>query len=255
MNPKEYLQRINYSGALQPTYDVLCQLQSKHLLAIPFENLDIHYGNSIALDIDQIFEKVIRQKRGGFCYELNSLFYELLCSIGFDAERISARVYKKDGSYGLEFDHLAILVTINKTQYLTDVGFGEFSFHPLKLALRTIQEDNRGPFVIDQYDNEYLRVNKVLNEKETPEYIFKIIPRAFDDFKNRCNFHQTSPQSHFTQKKLISRATENGRITISGSTLKIKEHEVTKEIDLTTEEAFDQQLWKWFGIKFTSKPT
>lgn len=249
MNQQEYLNRINYSGELNPTYKLLCELQTKHLLNIPFENLDIHYGNSIELNIHKIFEKVIKNKRGGFCYELNGLFYELLKSIGFNVIRISARVFKQNEEYGQEFDHLAIIVSINKTQYLTDVGFGEFSFHPLKLEFNIISEDQRGKFIIDQLDNQYLRVNKIVKEKKNPEYIFKLIPRNFNDFSNRCNFHQTSSQSHFTHKRLISKPYKNGRITISGNTLKIKEKDVVKETTFKNETEFQEQLWNWFKIE------
>ena len=91
----KYLQRINYSGDLIPTFDRLCKLQKIHLLNIPFENLDIHYGNKIVLDVDKIYNKIINRRRGGFCYELNGLFFTLLKSLGFDAKRISARVLRQ----------------------------------------------------------------------------------------------------------------------------------------------------------------
>ena len=82
MNIQEYIKRINYSGDITPNLVVLKQLQKTHLLNVPFENLDIHYGNLIELDLDKIYHKIVVKKRGGFCYELNGLFQSLLNTIG-----------------------------------------------------------------------------------------------------------------------------------------------------------------------------
>ena len=98
-NRKKYLERIKYSGRLEPNLDLLKKLQKNHLLNVPFENLDIHNQIPIELNIDRIYEKIVQNNRGGFCYELNGLFYELLLSLDFNAKRVSARVYIKDNEY------------------------------------------------------------------------------------------------------------------------------------------------------------
>ncbi|MDT0606018.1 arylamine N-acetyltransferase family protein [Croceitalea rosinachiae] len=246
---EKYLQKINCSGNLEPNLNNLKELQRHHLLNIPFENLDIHNNISIELSIDRIFDKVVNQNRGGFCYELNGLFYELLNAIGFDVKMISARVFNQDKGYGKEYDHLAIIAKINGIEYLTDIGFGEFTFEPLRLQLETIQNDERGDFKIDKYENGYFRVNKIENKKQTPEYIFKNKKRKLTEFEEMSNYHQTSPNSHFTSKRLISLQTENGRITITGNKLKIKELDLTTEILLENEAEFKKELWVKFKVK------
>ena len=130
MHKELYLERMGFRESTEPGLESLTQLQEAHLLNIPFENLDIHYGIPIELDIDKIYQKIIIDKRGGFCYELNGLFYELITAIGFKAKRVSARVFNKEKGYGPEFDHLAIIVDISGVEYLSDVGFGEFTFAP-----------------------------------------------------------------------------------------------------------------------------
>ena len=90
MDIKKYLDRIGYNGEVKPAPEVLGALQKNHLLNIPFENLDIHYNNPIILDTKRFFNKIILRKRGGFCYELNGLFYMLLIEFGFDAKIISS---------------------------------------------------------------------------------------------------------------------------------------------------------------------
>jgi len=248
MNIKHYINRINYEGDLTPNLKVLKDLQQTHLLNVPFENLDIHYGNPI--DLDKIYHKVVKKGRGGFCYELNGLFYTLLNAIGFDSKIISARVYdsKKEG-FGKEYDHLAIIVKLNQVEYLVDVGFGEFAFHPLKFEMDSIQSDPRGDFVIEEYKNGYFKVSKIEGETKSYEYIFTKKKRALNEFAEMCNYHQTSPNSNFTQKKLISKPTEIGRITITGNTLKITEGGVTMKEHQFAKEEFAKYLRKWFNIE------
>ena len=155
LNVSNYIERINYSGKLEPTLEVLKALQRQHLLSIPFENLDIHYGIPIMLNIEAIYTKIIKNNRGGFCYELNGLFYNLLLEIGFDVKYLSAKVHTNDNQYGPEFDHLTLLVTINNIEYLTDVGFGEFIFEPLQLDINKLQEDERGNYIIENYGQHF----------------------------------------------------------------------------------------------------
>ncbi|MBL6447769.1 arylamine N-acetyltransferase [Fulvivirga sp. 29W222] len=249
MNKDLYLSRIGYKAELILTFEVLKDLQKAHLLNIPFENLDIHFGNYIRLDIERIYQKVVVNKRGGFCYELNGLFYELLEALGYQTKRISARVFDSKKGYSKEYDHLVIIVEIDAQEYLVDVGFGEFTFGPLKVELDTIQQDERGDFVIDMLDENWFRVGKVIDKAVTPQYIFKNQQREFDEFAEMCQYHQTSPESHFTQKRLISKPTENGRITLTGDLLKIKEGEEVTEAVLKGEEAFHRELWNHFNIR------
>lgn len=246
MNIEKYLERIDYQGTLVPSFELLRKLQKSHLLRIPFENLDIHTGIPIKLDIERIFTKVILQKRGGFCYELNGLFYNLLESLGFKVKRISCRVYS-EGKYGQEYDHLAIIVLLDGKEYLTDVGFGEFAFGPLELAIDTLQKDERGDFIIEEIANDYLRVSKISKITSTPEYIFKNIHREYAEYTAMCLYHQTSPDSHFTKKKFITLARENkGRITLSINHLKITQNDQVEEIKIEGEDDFQSTLKRYF---------
>ncbi len=252
MDTKQYLDRINYSGNLEPSLEVLGELQKNHLLNVPFENLDIHYGTPIELNIDSIYKKIIVNRRGGFCYELNGLFYELLIALGFDARRVSARVFKQKHDYGAEYDHLAIIVNFDEKEFLSDVGFGELTFGPLEIKLNKLQKDKRGDFLIDMHDNEYFRVNKMENGVVVPEYIFKNMEREFEEFQGMCHYHQTNPKSHFTQKRLISIPTQNGRITITDDILKITKNDAVQEKTSNDEAAFEQWLWHYFKIKIAN---
>src|SRR5215213_9389215 len=132
MDIHDYLNRINYRGTLEPSVATLEALQRAHLLAVPFENLDIHLGRPIVLDQAALFDKIVRRRRGGFCYELNGLFAALLSALRFDTKMLSASVANAKGEWGPEFDHMTLLVTLDK-RWLVDVGFGDSFIEPLPL--------------------------------------------------------------------------------------------------------------------------
>ena len=248
MDIKKYLERINYLDAINPTFEVLSKLQTTHLLNVPFENLDIH--NNKKIDLTNLFDKIVNRKRGGFCYELNGLFYELLHEIGFTVKMVSARVYDGKEDYSPEFDHMALIVDIENDNYLVDVGFGEFSFCPIKIELNKDTNDPRGIFRIETFDENYKIVKKKDSDgKFIPEYIFSERKRQIDEFYDRCNYHQTSAESHFMQKRLCSLPTKSGRITLTGDILKTKKNGEVIEEKLNNEQEVQQELWNYFGVR------
>jgi N-hydroxyarylamine O-acetyltransferase len=247
MNTKNYLRRIHYNGQTSVSLQTLTQLQKAHLLHGPFENLDIHRKVSIHLNTEAIYNKVVLQHQGGFCYELNGLFYELLSELGFKTRRISVRVLHH-GKYAPEYDHLAVVVSIDGTDYLTDVGFGEFAFAPLQLDTTAPQHDERGIFRIDRYKEIYYRVNKQEKEVWQPVYIFENKHREYQEFEAMCQYHQTSPDSHFTQKRMITLPTDGGRITLTDDLLTIsRKQEMTQEKPVNSKEEFNTLLFTYFG--------
>jgi N-hydroxyarylamine O-acetyltransferase len=251
MELKNYLSRIDYNGKIEPTLNVLADLQLAHLLHVPFENLDIHY--KIKLDLGKTYEKVVINNRGGFCYELNSIFFQLLRTIGFNVKIVSARVFNSEKIYGAEFDHMAVITKIDDAEYLVDVGFGEFAFHPLQIEFNTEQDDPRGKFMIMQGEDNYLVVMKKNSEGEfIPEYKFSMIERTLEEFLGMCEYHQTSPQSHFTQKRICSLATKEGRITVSDYNLKFTINGQIEEKTLADEAEVASVLNKYFNIDLTT---
>ena len=132
MKHEAYLDRIAYRGSLALNAETLRQLHLAHLLTVPFENLSIHLGEPIVLDDEALFDKVVRRRRGGFCYEWNGLFAALLRALGFSVTMISAGVINASGEVSPEFDHMALLVHLDQC-WLADVGFGDLFRQPLSL--------------------------------------------------------------------------------------------------------------------------
>ncbi len=241
MNVAAYLRRINYEGPAGVSADTLRTLHERHLYSVPFENLDIG-RRPIVIDEAAFVRKIVEERRGGFCYELNGAFAALLRSIGFDVTLLSAGVAREGGGFGPEFDHLALLVPANGDRWLTDVGFGDSFVLPLRFAVDIDQRDPAGTFRISR-DGEAF----VLMRDGKPQYRFTLTPHALDEYAPLCHYHQTSPQSSFTQKSVCSLATPAGRITISGRRLITTEHGRRSERDLSEWE-WENALRDLFGV-------
>lgn len=263
MNRKIYLDRIGIEKQdVIPDLETLKSLQRQHLLNVPFENLDIQRKRPIILNGKRFFDKIIGEKRGGFCYELNGLFYELLKEIGFQSKIISAKVSQGNGDFGAEFDHLAIITRIETNEYLVDVGsrietneyvvdvgFGSFTAAPLKFVLNVEQTDDCGVFLIRKFDDEYFEVVKKNGDGWQSEYVFSGVNRDLQEFAEMCEFHQTSPESHFTRGKVCSLLTLNGRKTLTDKRFIETKNGQKTETDIASVEHFNEILEREFNIK------
>ncbi|MEQ9466857.1 MAG: arylamine N-acetyltransferase [Ekhidna sp.] len=248
---KAYLDRIALKRQ-EPTLSYLKQLQKAHLLHIPFENLDIHYGSKIILDYSKIFDKIVYRKRGGFCYELNGLFYHLLYHLGYDCQVIAGRVMSEQtGEFGRPYDHMAIVVDLENEHWLVDVGFGDGAISPLRIKPGIIQMDHTRYWRIDTDPDEnfILRLSNDTSYFET-KLLFTTEEKQLIQFMEMCDYHQTSPASPFTQKKLVTMLEPNGRITLTDRKLKISELGEVHESDIMHEDEFLSKLEQHFGITY-----
>jgi N-hydroxyarylamine O-acetyltransferase len=223
-----YLARLGVAdGSVTVDLAGLTDLHERHLRTIPFENLSIHLGEPIVLDVASLVDKLTVRGRGGFCYELNGAFASLLTTLGFEVVMYEARVGPDGGS--MPFDHLCLRVGTGVTEHLADVGFGASFLRPLDLGTTAPQTDPAGTYrIVAAGDGAF----DMLEDGE-PQFRFVAVPRALSDFADACHHHQTSPQSHFTQQTVCSLATATGRVTISGRTL------ITTEDGRRTERVVD----------------
>jgi N-hydroxyarylamine O-acetyltransferase len=242
-----YLQRIAYQGQRDPTLETLRALHLAHMLAIPFENLDIHWGRPICTDPVALFDKIVVQRRGGFCYELNGVFALLLQGLGYKVTLLSGQVTRADGSFGPEFDHLLLLVDL-EDQWLTDVGFGDSFREPLRLSDPEPQILGYGSYMVKAGDL-YWQLLQLKQDNWKALFRFTLSPRQLSYFQDICHFHQTSPESMFTKLKLCSLATPNGRTTLSERRLTVTQQGERQERVLQDEAEFATVLWDHFGIR------
>ncbi|MFI5274350.1 MAG: arylamine N-acetyltransferase [Ktedonobacterales bacterium] len=262
LDPHAYLERIHCSTvvdrrSLEPSLSLLRDLHLAHLLAVPFENLSIHYSEPITLRDAALYDKIVRRRRGGFCYELNGLFAWLLRQLGFTVTLLSAGVAQANGGFSPEFDHMTLLVHhLDDADWLADVGFGDSFRQPLRLQPDVEQDGADGRRYRLRFgtaDGSWLMQQYGESSGWESQYRFVLQPHVMADFADRCHFHQTSPDSHFAQQRVCSLALPDGRITLSDRRLITTLHGVRDERELASEDEYRDVLDERFGVILSSR--
>ena len=251
METTAYLKRINYTKTIKPDISTLYGLHLAHMLAVPFENLDIGLGKTIKIDEQTVWDKIIRNHRGGFCYELNGLFAWLLKQIGFEVNYLNARVFNRTGKLGRDFDHLTLLVQIpgQPERWLADVGFGDSFTEPLHLDEQGEQTQGLRVYRLEQTSDGYIMLQKNYAGEWEKQYFFDLQPHNFpEEYLMGCQYHQTSSKSSFTHGSIISIAIPNGRITLDESRLIITENGKRTEWDVIDKAEYQSLLKEHFNV-------
>lgn len=253
MDTHRYLQRIHYAGAVNPDVQTLHGLQLAHLLTVPFENLDIGLKRPIRLDEESLWNKIVFNNRGGFCYEVNGLFASLLREIGFDVTYLNARDYHEDDdTFGIDFDHLTLLVRVpnESTRWLVDVGWGDTFTQPLDMDNPSWQEQRLRAYRLEPFRDGFQLWQRGYHGEIERQYYFDLAPRQFPaEYQATCLYHQTSPQSIFTRKQIVSRLTENGRVSLDHDRLIITTNGQREEHPFSSEAEYQQLLEEHFGFR------
>ena len=247
MDVDAYLRRIEYDGPPQPSAKTLRDLHRQHLFTVPFENLDIPLGTKIELDLERIYDKIVTRRRGGFCYELNGLFAELLRAIGFRLEMLSARVRREDGGFGPEFDHMLLKVKLEEP-WLVDVGFGDSFVDPIVFHAGGADHVNGHRYSVLPLGDEWHLLRED-DKGQTPLYAFRDVAYELRDYQAMCAFHQNSPESHFTTSWICSRATPEGRITLANMRLIVSREGSREEIQISTPGDVRRCLREFLGVE------
>jgi len=251
MDISAYLARIDYTRLVKPDVQTLCGLQFAHMLHVPFENLDVRLKRPIQLSEQALWNKIVIQKRGGFCYELNGLFASLLNEIGFDVTYLNARVYNREGELGIDYDHLALFVKIpgQSAPWLADVGFGDSFNEPLNFEDRGEQLQGLRAYRLEETPSGYITWQKNYDGSWERQYFFDLQPHNFPaDYEAACFYHQTSPESSFTLGSIISRATRDGRVSLEDGRLILTSNGLREERPIASNEEYHALLREYFGV-------
>ncbi len=247
INSDTYLSRIGYTGSTTPTLGTLRELHRAHLLAVPFENLDIHLGREIVLDEARLVEKIVGERRGGFCYELNGAFAVLLRALGFRVSLLSAGVATPDGKIGPAFDHMLLRVDLDQP-WLADVGFGDSFVEPIRLTNEPQPDGDRSFQVLTDGEYRILQRHDDNGGDWSTQYRFTETPHELADFAGMCHHHQSSSDSHFTRNRVCSRLTPTGRISLTDNRLIVTENGQRHETLIADDAAFNEALHEHFDI-------
>ena len=217
-NLDDYLARIGYSGAVEPTLEVFQAVHRHHALSIPYENLDVMLEVPVSLEIAPTFDKIVNRGRGGWCYEMNGLLGWALGEIGFAVTRMTGGVFREfigDDAFG---NHMVLRVDMDDP-WIADVGIGDCFLEPLPLRAGRYQRDRVGATyeVVDLGSGEWRIRNRP--GAGPPSFDFIDGPANEARFEAVSEHLQTDPESMFRTRLMCQQMTSTGGAAIVDRTM------------------------------------
>lgn len=185
INLDAYLKRINYAGSIAPVLSTLDMVHRLHPAAIPFENLAPLMEVPVRLQLSDLEQKLVVERRGGYCFEQNLLLKGVLETMDFTVTPIAAGVlmgHEDEPDYVPPLNHMALLVDAGGVSYLADVGFGgQVATAPLKLRADSEQETPNGRYRLLGGDPMW-RLEAEIAGKWVALYQFDVAPHTAEEF-------------------------------------------------------------------------
>ncbi len=245
-----YLRRVGVPGAPPATAAGLTALHRAHALSIPFENLDILLGRRIRLDVPSLESKLVASRRGGYCFEQNTLFAAALADVGFGVTPLAARVRlggRPDGARA----HMLLAVRTGGREWLCDVGFGGGGLLE-PLPLEPSGEVAQGLWRFRVVDDGRERVLQNLGPSGWRDlYAFTLEPQLPIDYVVANHYTSTHPESTFTKIPVVQRTSETGALALRGDVLQtMRPGETPDETPAPSGDALLAVLRERFGLVF-----
>lgn len=245
-----YCRRIGYDGPLDPTLETLRALVERHLAAIPFEAIDVLLGRGIDISPAAVDTKLIGARRGGYCYEQNSLFKRVLSTIGFEVDALvaSVRWMAEPGAPPLPRTHMMLRVSIDGVPWLADVGFGSaVPPAPLRLDGSDPQQTRYERYRVITFGAGLL-LQADINERWQPLYDFSPEPMLDGHYELFNWFTATHPSSHFRRDLIVARTTAEARHMLLDNRLTIRRAHGGMERHYLSSNEIERALSDVFGL-------
>jgi N-hydroxyarylamine O-acetyltransferase len=217
-NLDHYFKLIGYSGERTPTLTTLKELHYLHTLKFPFENLTPFLYQEVKLDLESLNQKFLYSSRGGYCFEQNIFFSEVLKSLGFEVTTHAARVvWNQDENMVARRSHMIFLVHLEGESYLADVGFGGLTLTtPLLFKPHLEQQTTHELFRIGNLDKEYKLEAKIKDQWKTL-YRFDLQEQNQLDYEVMNFYLFTHPESLFRNNLIAARPAPEGRYALKNN--------------------------------------
>ena len=205
MDLATYFERVGFTGEARPDLATLRALHRAHLLTIPYDSLDVQFARPVSLDPEAAFDKIVRRRRGGWCYEMNGLFGGVLEAIGFGVTRMAGAAMREVRGDFMIGSHLVLLVEVEGEAgpWIADVGFGDGALEPFPLAPAPLAFEGYD-FRLETLDESWWRFhNHELGGAKS--FDFQVAPADPDLLAQKCAWLQTAPDSPFVQNLICQR--------------------------------------------------
>jgi N-hydroxyarylamine O-acetyltransferase len=252
----DYFQRIRYQGDATPTLKTLQSIHQLHPEHIPFENLNPFLGIPVKLDLPALLQKILKERRGGYCFEHNLLFKAVLESIGFKVKGLAARVLWNQPADAITArGHMLLLIEIDSVRYIADVGFGGQTLTaPLVLKAGIEQQTPHEVFRLTEVQENY-RLETLVRGEWRSLYRFGLEEQFPVDYEVTSWYLSNNPNSHFVTGLIAARTVPNSRYTLRNNELAI--HNLggdTERRVITQAEELGNLLVETFGISLPETP-
>lgn len=244
---EDYFERIGHRGEARADIATLTALMRCQLFTVPFENLDVQAGRIVSLVPEEIVEKIVGRRRGGYCYEVNGLFCMALEALGIAYQFVAARPM----FYPVRRPktHMAVVVTLAGEQWLCDLGFGSYGIRaPLRLDRLDVEvRQDDDVFMLSRPEGRDYLLQARVNGEWVNQYAFDLSPQEWIDFMPANYLNSTHPEAIFVQKLLVVRHAPSGRAILFGDTLKMIGNGQV-QVESVAAERVDAVLAETFGL-------
>lgn len=251
---KKYFSRISYDSACLPrVWDVaaLAHLMRCQLFSVVFENLDVQQGRGVSLLPDDIYHKIVQNKQGGYCYEVNGLFAQALDALQIPYQFVAARPM----FYPMlrPKTHMALVVHLPEGLFLCDLGFGSYGIRaPIALSCLDqviLQDFDQFMLTCDDPTLPYAEyiVQAQVDGVWVKQYAFNLSPQLWVDFMPANYVNSSHPDAIFVQKRVVIKHSPEGRDILLGNRHKQIRVDGAVEQDIP-EEHISALLREVFGL-------
>jgi len=246
----QYLDRIGHGGAATPSLEVLTSVHVGHLGRIPFENIDVRLGRAIGLDLESLRAKLVGRRRGGYCFEQNSLFAAALRALGFEVATLEARVRPPGATSTLPRTHMTLEVAVDGRAWLADVGFGgDGPLTPVPMD-GEVSEQGDDAYRVECESAHTLVLRRRWQDSWTDLYAFSPTPALPVDFEVANHFTSTYPTSIFRRTLTVQRSEPAARRILRNRTYTIRRSGAETQREIADGE-LPLLLTEEFGIELT----
>ncbi len=247
-NIQNYLKKIGYDKQPKVDLDTLAEIHRCHAFNIPFENFDVFLNDGVDIQKSIVLDKIVDNKRGGYCYELNGSLYDLLAAIGFKVKYLVSRPM-----LGYEAirpkTHMMLMIDLDGEQYLADVGFTSLNIiEPIPIKPNIEHEQFGFHFrIIEDNERGFIFQSKSEGKWESC-YSFDLSENQYIDYKLANFFNSHSPESICTNIIIVGKYFENGRIRLINNNLEIRLNDRNEDVKVGDKGHLSLLLDKYFGI-------
>lgn len=221
---QSYIDRICFRHDAKADIATVAEMMRCQLFTVPFENLDVQAGKVVSLVPEEIVEKILYRKRGGYCYEVNGLFAMALQALGIPYQFVAARPMFYPAKRPKT--HMAIVLRLDDQEWLCDLGFGSYGIRaPMRLDLLDVEiKQDSDTFLLSRENGREYLLKALVDGKWANQYAFDLSPQEWIDFVPANYLNSTHPDAVFVQKLLIVLHDQAGRKILFGDTLKTVEN-------------------------------